>query len=73
MQQIATLEKDSLLAIALASGRSISDGAAEADIQRSTVYRKLEVIRGTLPSILDISETVDVAAKRGGEAGEVRE
>jgi hypothetical protein len=42
MQQIATPEKDSLLAIALASGASISDAAARADIDRSTVYRKLE-------------------------------
>lgn len=42
MQQIATAEKDSLLAIALASGASISDVAAQANIDRSTVYRKLE-------------------------------
>lgn len=42
MQQIATPEKDSLLAIALASGESISDVAARANIDRSTVYRKLE-------------------------------
>ena len=42
MQQIATPEKDSLLAIALASGASISDVAARANIDRSTVYRKLE-------------------------------
>ena len=42
MQQIATPEKDSLLAIALASGASISDVAAQANIDRSTVYRKLE-------------------------------
>lgn len=42
MQQIATTEKDSLLAIAIASGTSISDVAAQADIDRSTVYRKLE-------------------------------
>jgi AcrR family transcriptional regulator len=42
MQHIATPEKDSLLAIALASGTSISEVASKANIERSTVYRKLE-------------------------------
>jgi hypothetical protein len=42
MQQIATLEKDSMLAIALASGESISQVAEQAGIERSTIYRKLE-------------------------------
>jgi len=42
MQQIATLEKDTMLAIALASGASISEVASQAGIERSTVYRKLE-------------------------------
>lgn len=42
MQQIATLEKDSMLAIALASGASISEAASQANVERSTIYRKLE-------------------------------
>ena len=40
MQQIATLEKDAFLAIALASGTSISEVAGQAAIDRSTVYRR---------------------------------
>jgi transposase-like protein len=42
MQQNATLEKDTMLAIAVASGASISEVAAQAGIERSTIYRKLE-------------------------------
>jgi hypothetical protein len=42
MQQIATLEKDSRLALALASGASISEAASQANVERSTIYRKLE-------------------------------
>jgi hypothetical protein len=42
MSQNVTLEKDSFLALALASGTSISDAAHQAGIDRRTVYRKLE-------------------------------
>lgn len=42
MQQIATPEKDSLLALAIASGKSITEVAEQAQIERSTIYRKLE-------------------------------
>jgi len=42
MEQNGTLEKDSFLALALASGVSIADAAAQADVGRTTVYRKLE-------------------------------
>jgi hypothetical protein len=42
MEQNGTLEKDSTLALALASGVSIADAAAQADVGRTTVYRKLE-------------------------------
>ena len=42
MSQNVTPEKDVMLALALASGTSISDVAAQADIDRRPVYRKLE-------------------------------
>jgi hypothetical protein len=42
MSQNVTLEKDSLFALALASGTSITDAAAQAEIDRRTIYRKLD-------------------------------
>lgn len=42
MSQNVTLEKDSLLALALASGTSVSDVAEQGDIDRRTIYRKLD-------------------------------
>ena len=42
MEQNGTPEKDTTLALALASGISIADAAAQADVGRTTVYRKLE-------------------------------
>jgi len=42
MEHNGTLEKDSFLALALASGVSVADAAAQADVGRTTVYRKLE-------------------------------
>jgi AcrR family transcriptional regulator len=42
MEHNGTPEKDAILALALASGVSIADAAAQADVGRTTVYRKLE-------------------------------
>jgi hypothetical protein len=42
MEQNGTPEKDSLLALALASGVSIADAATQAEVGRTTIYRKLE-------------------------------
>jgi hypothetical protein len=42
MEQNETLEKDTALALAIASGMSISDAATKAGLGRTTVYRKLE-------------------------------
>jgi hypothetical protein len=42
MQQNETLEKDTTLALALASGTSIADAATKIGVCRQTVYRKLE-------------------------------
>ena len=42
MRQNETLEKDTTLALALASGMSITDAAANVGLGRTTVYRKLE-------------------------------
>jgi AcrR family transcriptional regulator len=42
MEQNETLEKDTVLALAIASGTSIADAAAKVGVGRTTVYRKLE-------------------------------
>jgi hypothetical protein len=42
MSQNVTPEKDTSLALALASGVSIPEAATQAEIDRRTVYRKLE-------------------------------
>jgi hypothetical protein len=42
MSQNVTPEKDVVLALALASGTSITDAASQVDLDRRTVYRKLE-------------------------------
>ena len=42
MEQNETLEKESTLALALASGMSIADAGAKVGLGRTTVYRKLE-------------------------------
>jgi hypothetical protein len=42
MEHFETLEKDVVLALALASGTSIADAADRAGFGRTTVYRKLE-------------------------------
>ena len=42
MSQNVPPEKDSMLAFALASGTSISDVAAQNDMDRKTIHRKLE-------------------------------
>jgi len=42
MEQNGTPEKDSLLALALASGVSIADASAQTGVGRTTIYRKLE-------------------------------
>jgi hypothetical protein len=42
MEQNGTLEKDSMLALALAAGVSIADASAQTGVGRTTIYRKLE-------------------------------
>src|SRR5262245_55382951 len=42
MEQNETLDKDVVLALAIASGTSISEAAVNAGVGRATVYRKLE-------------------------------
>src|SRR5438270_12869340 len=42
MEHIETLEKDVVLALALASGTSVADAAERAGVGRTTAYRKLD-------------------------------
>ena len=42
MEQNETLEKDTVLALAIASGTSIADAAVKVGVGRTTIYRKLE-------------------------------
>lgn len=42
MEQNETLDKDTTIALALASGASVTEAAANAGVGRATVYRKLD-------------------------------
>jgi hypothetical protein len=42
MEQNETLEKDTVLALTIASGTSIADAAVKVGVGRTTIYRKLE-------------------------------
>jgi len=42
MEQNETLDKDTVLALALASGVSVTEAAANVGVGRATVYRKLD-------------------------------